>query len=178
MAIGDAALIRTPEKREAQMLIRNASAALGHRVARALLLSPLPTLFPSPEARPMTHEAMRICIDACNDCALACEHCASACLRETDVHTLARCIVLDLECAEICRTATIMMARGSERAAEFCQLCADVCEECAQECERHQHMEHCRRCAEACRRCAEECRRMAGTAKRTESARTTEHAAH
>ena len=126
----------------------------------------------------MSHEAMRSCIDACNECALECEHCASACLGEQDVKMLARCISLDLECAELCRTATILMARGSENAADFCRLCAEVCDECAQECERHQHMEHCRRCAETCRRCAEECRRMSGTGRARESARTPGHPAH
>ena len=128
----------------------------------------------------MSHETMRSCIDACNECALECEHCATACLNEQDVKVLARCIALDLECAEICRTATILMSRGSERAAEFCLLCADACEECAQECERHQHMEHCRRCAEACRRCAAECRRMASSsqAKRQQTRTSSELAAH
>jgi hypothetical protein len=126
----------------------------------------------------MTHETMRSCIDACNECALECEHCATACLNEADVKMLARCIALDLECAELCRTATIVMARGSERAAEFCQLCANACDDCAKECERHQHMDHCRRCAEACRRCAEECRRMAGIGRKAESTRASEHAAH
>jgi hypothetical protein len=140
--------------------------------------SPSSALFHTQEPEPMSHEAMRSCIDACNECALECEHCATACLNETEVKALARCIALDLECAEICRTATIVMARGSERAGEFCQLCADVCEDCARECERHKHMDHCRRCAEACRRCAEECRRMAGSGARQESRRTSEHAAH
>lgn len=128
----------------------------------------------------MSHEAMRSCIEACNECALECEHCATACLNEQDVKVLARCIALDLECAEICRTATILMSRGSERAAEFCLLCADVCEECAQECERHQHMEHCRRCAEACRRCAAECRRMASSSQvqRQRTRTSSEPAAH
>jgi uncharacterized protein DUF326 len=126
----------------------------------------------------MDSESMRSCIAACNDCALECEHCASACLGEQDVKMLVRCISLDLDCAELCRTATILMARGSESAAEFCRLCAEVCDECAQECERHHHMEHCRLCAEACRRCAEECRRMSGAGRAREGARTSEHAAH
>ena len=110
----------------------------------------------------MDREDMRDCIDACNECALECERCANACLGEPEVKTLARCISLDLNCAEICRTAAVIMTRGADRAAEFCQLCADFCAECAQECERHAHMEHCRRCAEACRRCESECRRMSG----------------
>jgi hypothetical protein len=126
----------------------------------------------------MSHEQMRSCIDACNECALECEHCAAACLGEQDVKMLARCIALDLECAEVCRTATILMARGSERAAEFCRLCADFCDACAEECERHRHMEHCARCADACRRCAEECRRMAGAGRGRKTTGMSEQAAH
>jgi hypothetical protein len=128
----------------------------------------------------MTLDNLRSCIDSCNDCAIDCEHCAAACLQEAEVKTLTRCIRLDLDCAEICRTAAILMARGSERFAEFCGLCADICDACAQECEQHAHMEHCRRCAESCRRCAEECRRMskAGMGQGMEGSRGTQSAAH
>lgn len=108
----------------------------------------------------MAHEQFKACIDACNDCALACNYCASACLKEKDVATMARCIQLDMDCAEICRLAVGYMARGSELAAEICEVCATICDACAQECARHQ-MPHCQECAQACRRCAEECRRMA-----------------
>jgi hypothetical protein len=93
----------------------------------------------------MAHEQFKACIDACNDCALACNYCASACLKEKDVAMMARCIQLDIDCAEICRLAVGYMARGSELAAAVCEVCATICDACAQ----------------ACRRCAEECRRMA-----------------
>jgi hypothetical protein len=65
----------------------------------------------------MAHEHFKSCIDACNDCALACDHCASACLKEKDVASMARCIQLDLDCAQACRLAVAYMARGSEFAA-------------------------------------------------------------
>lgn len=110
----------------------------------------------------MTHQSMQTCIDACYDCAVACDHCASACLQEQDVKSLARCIALDIDCAEICRTAAGFMSRGSECAGAICGICADVCDACAEECERHP-MDHCRECAAACRKCADECRRMATT---------------
>ena len=90
----------------------------------------------------MSHERFHSCIEACNQCALACDHCASACLAEANPKPMARCIALDIDCAEICRLAAGYMARGSELAAAVCQACAEVC-------------------AEACRRCAQECRRMA-----------------
>lgn len=108
----------------------------------------------------MPHDRFKACIHACNDCAVACDHCAVACLNEQDVTMLARCIALDVDCAEICRLAVGTMARGSECAATVCEACADVCDECARECDRHSKMEHCRECAQACRRCAQECRRM------------------
>ena len=73
---------------------------------------------------------------------------------------MARCIALDMDCAEICRLTVGYMARGSELAGAMCEVCADVCEQCGKECARHK-MDHCQKCAEACRRCAEECRRMA-----------------
>lgn len=78
---------------------------------------------------------------------------------------LARCIKLDMDCAQICRLAAGYMARGSELAGMICNACADVCDACAEECEQHRQMEHCQRCADACRRCAAECRRMASGAQ-------------
>lgn len=100
------------------------------------------------------------CIDACNDCTTACNECTAACLHEGDVRMMARCIALDMDCAQACHTAASAMARGSELAAAFCALCTEVCRTCGEECSAHAR-EHCRRCAEACRRCAEECRRVA-----------------
>lgn len=108
----------------------------------------------------MAHERYATCIDACNACALACDHCAVSCLREADPKPMARCIALDIDCAQICRLASAFMSRDSELASELCNACADVCEACGAECAKHD-MDHCKRCAEACRRCAQECRRMA-----------------
>jgi hypothetical protein len=108
----------------------------------------------------MPHDQFKSCIEACNDCAVACDHCAASCLKEPDVKMMARCIALDIDCAEICRLASAYMSRGSELAGAICEVCADVCEECGKECARHKP-EHCQKCAEACRRCAEECRKMA-----------------
>ena len=91
------------------------------------------------------------CIDACNACADACDVCAASCLQEDDVKAMARCIALDIDCAQVCRIAAGSMARNSEHAADICRLCAQVCRACAAECGRHQ-MAHCQQCAEACRK--------------------------
>ncbi|WP_349617325.1 four-helix bundle copper-binding protein [Azotobacter salinestris] len=100
------------------------------------------------------------CIQACSHCAWACEACAASCLREDNVQMMARCIALDMDCADFCKMAATLMARGSDYAQAFCRQCAQVCRACGEECARHE-AEHCQRCAQACRACAEECERMA-----------------
>src|SRR4029079_16778950 len=107
----------------------------------------------------MAHDRYQTCIDACVACAEACNRCAVACLFEPNRDALARCVQLDMDCAEICRLAAGYLARNSELVMPMCAFCAEVCYACADECERHD-TDHCRRCAEACRTCAEECRRM------------------
>ena len=108
----------------------------------------------------MSHSSFQSCIDACQACASACEHCAGACLQEDDVKMMARCIALDMDCAQICRMAAAYMARGSQFAGAVCRLCAEICQACGDECAKHRH-DHCQQCAKACHRCAEECRSMA-----------------
>jgi hypothetical protein len=112
----------------------------------------------------MAHQQYSSCIEACDQCAIACNHCSTACLQEDDVKMMARCIALDVDCADICRLASAAMARGSEQAPAICALCADLCEACGDECSKHA-MDHCQACAEACRRCAQECRRMSQAPK-------------
>jgi hypothetical protein len=125
----------------------------------------------------MAHEQYHDCIEACNQCADACDHCATACLKEQDIAALARCVQLDIDCAQICRLAAGVMARGGELAPQVCQLCADVCEACGEECARHQ-MDHCQACADACRRCAQACRQMAGVAGKAGRSRAAQPGAH
>jgi hypothetical protein len=40
-------------------------------------------------------------LDALNVCIASCEHCATVCLSEQDVKSLARCIQLHRDCAEV-----------------------------------------------------------------------------
>ena len=111
----------------------------------------------------MAHEKNRGIMDALYNCAGECNHCATACLDEQDVKMLARCIKLDIDCADICLLSASNVARDSEHAHHLLKECAEICEACAEECEKHaKHgMEHCRVCAEACRRSAEECMQLA-----------------
>ena len=100
------------------------------------------------------------CIDACNACADACDHCSASCIQESDPKMMARCIALDIDCAQLCRLAAGFMARGSEFADLICQACAELCQACGEECQQHDTA-HCKDCAAACLRCAEACRKMA-----------------
>lgn len=108
----------------------------------------------------MSHGKYQSCIRACYDCAIECDHCAIACLQEEKVKEMARCIELDMYCADACRLAASFMSRGDEFARRVCSFCAEICEECGKECNMH-HMDHCKICAEACYKCAMECRSMA-----------------
>ena len=96
-----------------------------------------------------------------NNCVTECNHCATACLDEQDVKMLAKCIKLDIDCADICNLTASLLARGSEHGHHLLQECTEVCNACAEECDKHAEMgmEHCRACAEACRACADACRR-------------------
>ena len=109
----------------------------------------------------MSYEKNSVLIDTLNSCVIECNHCAMACLDENEVKMMARCIKLDIDCADICRLTASLLARGSEHGEHLLKECAGICNACAQECEKHSNMEHCRTCAEVCRHCAEECSAMA-----------------
>ena len=109
----------------------------------------------------MSHEKNQGLIDTLNNCATECSHCTIACLDEKDVKMLARCIKLNIDCAEICRVTASLLSRGSEQGEHLLRECAEICSVCAEECEKHSHMKHCKKCADVCRHCAEECSAMA-----------------
>jgi len=93
-------------------------------------------------------------------CIAACNFCAASCLQEEHVNHMARCISLDMDCADVCRAAAVLLARGSRHGKHLLKECIELCEACADECEKHEH-DHCRACATACRECAEACRAAA-----------------
>ncbi|HWB71235.1 MAG TPA: four-helix bundle copper-binding protein [Egibacteraceae bacterium] len=101
-------------------------------------------------------------IDALNDCAQACTACADDCLSEQNLQELAKCIRLNLDCADVCTATARVVSRQTEYDANvtkpLLQACAGTCRSCGDECERHAgRHEHCRVCAEACRRCEQAC---------------------
>lgn len=96
---------------------------------------------------------------ACNDCAAACLQCATLCLKELNLVPLVKCILLDMECADMCRHTSQAIARGDSHLHAISLLCAEICEKCAVECGQHA-MNHCQHCCETCKRCAVACRSM------------------
>ena len=95
------------------------------------------------------------CIKACQMAILACQECCSIDIREGGI---AKCALINLDCAEICAITVNSMARGSVHHADFCALCAHLCRECAAACALHSESKaHCARCKQACETCAKEC---------------------
>ena len=95
-------------------------------------------------------------LNACNECASACLQCATLCLKEDQPKPMVSCILLDLECADMCRHTSQAIARGDSHLHAMSVLCAEVCQKCAEECCKHP-MCYCQLCAESCKRCAAAC---------------------
>lgn len=93
-------------------------------------------------------------------CIAACNFCASACLKEEDVKMMAKCIALDIDCAEVCRTTAILLARDSPHGKHLLKECIELCDACATECGMHEY-DHCQACAKACRECSDACKAAA-----------------
>lgn len=98
-------------------------------------------------------------IEMLQQCADTCDNCYTACLNEADVKSMARCIALDRDCADICRMTASALARKSEMRDSLLKACAEICRACADECAKH-GMHHCQECAKACRECAHACVEM------------------
>jgi hypothetical protein len=117
----------------------------------------------NPSSAAVDASALVRCIEACFDCAQSRAACADACLGEDDPKSLARCIRLNLDCADMCdatgRVLSRLTAFEPRMARAALGACAEACRVCGDECEQHgQHgMEHCRMCSEACRRCERAC---------------------
>lgn len=89
-------------------------------------------------------------------CITACEACATACLKEDNVKMMARCIMLDRDCADICTLTARFVARSSEHAKHVMRECIEICRLCEEECRKHDE-DHCQHCADICRECADAC---------------------
>jgi hypothetical protein len=115
-----------------------------------------------PWAAQLDRDVLAGCIDECLACLQSCTACADANLAEDDVAQMRRCILLCLNCADICNGTVRMLSRQTDYDADSARAqvssCRELCAICARECERHADgHEHCRLCGEQCRRCEEAC---------------------
>lgn len=99
------------------------------------------------------------------DCANTCVQCADACLSEELSSDLAKCIRLNMDCADICATTSRVVSRQTEYDANvtrpLLEACIAACRSCGDECGGHaDHMEHCRICSEQCRTCEQACNEL------------------
>jgi hypothetical protein len=97
------------------------------------------------------------------DCANTCVQCADACLSEQHTTDLAKCIRLNMDCADICATTSRVVSRQTEYDANvtrpLLEACIAACRSCGDECAQHaDYMEHCRICSQQCRDCEQACR--------------------
>ena len=106
-------------------------------------------------------DAMRDCIQSCQNCHSICLETVTYCLQMGGEHASPGHIRLLLDCAEICQTSANFMLRTSDLHTRTCAVCAEVCERCAQDCARFGNDSVMQQCAEVCRRCAQSCREMA-----------------
>lgn len=108
----------------------------------------------------MKNSSYQSVIAELNNCAVVCNQCVAACLAEEDVTIMAKCIQLDIDCAQVCSLVSAFAARNSSHAPHLMHECAHICNACAEECEKHSDMEHCKICAETCRQCATACQQL------------------
>ena len=118
-----------------------------------------------PRSATIDRETLANAVDAITSCADTCTACADACLAEDMVADLRRCIRLNLDCADACRSVAAMLLRQTEPDVAVLRAVVEACEQacrtCGEECEQHSEMhEHCRVCAEACRRCEQACQQL------------------
>lgn len=102
-------------------------------------------------------EEERECIELCNEAAEVCEWCADECADEGE--SMARCLRLCRDVADIASLHARFMARDSSYSPELAEINADVAEECAEECDQHD-ADHCQVCADVLQECAESCRNL------------------
>jgi hypothetical protein len=104
------------------------------------------------------------CISHCFGCAQICSTCADACLHEDMVKELARCIRLNLDCADVCVATGKVLSRmggaSDELLRDQLKACMAACDICGKECNLHKHHEHCVICAESCFHCKSACGKM------------------
>lgn len=71
--------------------------------------------------------------DSLTGCAIICNEFATECSNSEDITDCYRSIILNLDCADICRQVAMLYVRGSENARLLAKACIEICEKCANE---------------------------------------------
>src|SRR3546814_18538630 len=79
-----------------------------------------------------TDPAMEECIRTCLDCSSTCLRTLAHCLEKGGDHARPEHVAPLLDCADPCRTAAALMARGSALSQQTCALCADAFARCGE----------------------------------------------
>ena len=109
----------------------------------------------------MHHPYYENVIRALQECSVECSICSVESLQEREVARMRECILICLDCADLCRTLIGMLGRTSQYSKELLAVCGKLCHECADICEKYKEMEHCRKCAEVCHDCGTLCKNVA-----------------
>jgi hypothetical protein len=114
------------------------------------------------------HAHFLACAKACAECAVICDSCHHHCseMVKNGSKEHAASMRLCVDCADYCRLAGALSARGSPVAVYACEGCAKTCDDCATACEAIKSDKHMAECAKSCRDCAKACRDMAKMVKK------------
>jgi hypothetical protein len=93
-------------------------------------------------------------------CTAICERVGGNLLSSQDIYMRGNQLKLMKDCADICNTCAMYMARNSPYTQSLANYCAYVCEACANECLRFSDHDS-QLCGQTCLECARACRTFA-----------------
>ena len=110
----------------------------------------------------LKNQKYQTCVDACNKCAECCEACGIECMSNTEMAgMIGKSMMMCRDCADMCRMASMMMARGSSHENK-CAICVRIYVNHVQWNVKRwvEKWKYVKQCADMCRMCAQECRKM------------------
>jgi hypothetical protein len=97
--------------------------------------------------------------DNLTTCASLCDETATTLSQASEIDGWYRFIVLNLDCADLCRQVAVLYVRGSENTSVLARVCIDVCQKCADEANQFTNG-RCQQVALLCAKTIDSCRRI------------------
>ena len=100
-------------------------------------------------------------VSVLHECMRTGDICINHCLMEFKAGdtAMADCAKVVLESGAFCAAHAKMVALGSARMKEMCELSINICGDCEKECRKHEKKHSsCKDCADACAACIKECK--------------------